>query len=150
MDLLAAFFYLLFVFLGCKIIRRLLKIPQISNLHLRYILITGCDTGFGNAIAKRLDILGCHIIATCLTESGETELRKSCSNKLHTIHMDVSNTESIKKAYDEVTKILPPGKGLLPAKLLMPNTKCFFKNLIHMRSSKRQFCSEKNTHTITM
>ena len=51
------------------------------------------------------------MIATCLTESGETELRKSSSQRLHTIHMDVSNSESVKKGYEEVTKILPSGKG---------------------------------------
>ena len=103
--------YLTLFIIIYKLIFRILKIPQISNLDSRYILITGCDTGFGNAIAKRLDTLRCHVIAACLTESGETELRKSCSNKLHTIHLDVSNTESVKKAYEEVTNILPCGKG---------------------------------------
>ena len=112
MDLLTAIFYLAIFAVAYKIILRILKIPRISNLDSRYILLTGCDTGFGNAIAKRLDALGCHVIAACLTESGETELRKSCSNKLHTIHMDVSSAESIQKAYDQVTKLIPDGKGL--------------------------------------
>ena len=112
MELLTTvFFYLALIYIVYKLIQKLLQIPQIGNLNSRYILVTGCDTGFGNAIAKRLDTLGCHVIAACLTESGETELHKSCSNKLHTIHLDVSNTESVKKAYDEVTKILPAGKG---------------------------------------
>ena len=89
----------------------LLTIPRITNIDYRYILITGCDTGFGNAIAKRLDALRCHVTTAWFTESGEMELRKSCSNKLHTIDLDVSNTESVKKAYEDVCKILPPGKG---------------------------------------
>ena len=97
--------------MGYKLIAKLLYVLQISNIESRYILITGCDTGFGNGLATRLDALGCQIIATCLTESGETELRKSCSQRLHTIHMDVSNSEGVKKGYEEVTKILPPGKG---------------------------------------
>ena len=112
-------FYVIFIFIGYKIIRRLLKIPQISNLDSQYILITGCDTGFGNAIAKRLDALGCHVIAACLMESGETELRKSCSNKLHTVHMDVSNPESVKKAYDQVKSMLPHGKGRCTKSVLL-------------------------------
>ena len=41
---------ILIIFILYKIIQRILKIPQISNLDSRYILITGCDTGFGNAI----------------------------------------------------------------------------------------------------
>ena len=111
MVFLAIVFCIVLIFLGNKLIAKLLYVLQISNIESRYILITGCDTGFGNGLAKRLDALGCHIIATCLTESGETELRKSCSQRLHTIHMDVSNSESVKKGYEEVTKILPPGKG---------------------------------------
>ena len=111
MDLFAVLFYVLLVFIGYKLIQRILQIPQISNLDSRYILITGCDTGFGNALAKRLDTLGCHVIAACLMESGEAELRKSCSNKLHTIHLNVSKTGSVKKAYDEVTNLLPHEKG---------------------------------------
>lgn len=111
MGLLTAVICLVLAYIGYKLIKKLLKIPQISDLDSRYILITGCDTGFGNATAKRLDALRCHVIAACLTESGETELRKSCSNKLHTIHLDVSNTENVKKAYQEVVKILPSGKG---------------------------------------
>ena len=111
MECLSTILYALLIYAGYRLIQGILKIPQISNLGSRYILVTGCDTGFGNAIVKRLDALGCHMIATCLTESGETELRKSCSQRLHTIHMDVSNSESVKKGYEEVTKILPPGKG---------------------------------------
>ena len=99
MEFITALCYFRIVIIIYKFIHKILKIPQISNLDSRYILITGCDTGFGNAIAKRLDALRCHVIAACLTESGETELRKSCSNKLHTIHLDVLNSESVKDAY---------------------------------------------------
>ena len=111
MDLLTVAFYVILIFFGCNLLNKLLYMLQISNLGSRYVLITGCDSGFGRALAKRLDDLGCHVIATCLTESGETDLRKSCSQRLHTIHMDVSNSESVKKGYEEVVKILPQGKG---------------------------------------
>ena len=111
MGFLAIAFCIVLIFLGCKVIAKLLYVPQISNIESRYILITGCDSGFGNGLAKRLDTLGCHVFATCLTESGETELRKSCSQRLHTIHMDVSNSESVKRGFEEVTKILPLGRG---------------------------------------
>ena len=113
MGFLAIVICIVLIFLGYKIIAKLLYVPQISNVESRYVLITGCDSGFGNGLAKRLDTLGCHVLATCLTKSGETELRKACSQRLHTIHMDVSNSESVRKGFDEVTKVLPSGKGTL-------------------------------------
>ena len=111
MDVATVVIYILIVFIAYKIIMKVLQIPWISNLDSRYILITGCSTGFGNALAKRLDVLGCHVIATCRTKDAETELCKTCSKKLHTIHLDVSNSESVRKAYEEVIDLLPAGKG---------------------------------------
>ena len=77
-----------------------------------YIQVTGCDTGFGNAAAKRLGEIGCHVIAGCLTEERETDLRKSSSEKLRTIQMDVSKRESVQKAFEFVTSTLPSESGM--------------------------------------
>ena len=55
--------------------------------------------------------MGCHVIACCLTEAGETDLRKACSGKLKTVSLDVSNHESVLQAYEKVKSILPSGKG---------------------------------------
>ena len=77
----------------------------------RYVLITGCDTGFGNALAKSLDNKGCHVFATCLTTKGVDDLKASCSERLRASIMDVSNSESIEKAFDEVKECLPNGAG---------------------------------------
>jgi len=84
----------------------------INDFADRYIFITGCDTGFGNLAAKRLDSTGCHVFAGCLTEKGETELRKSCSPRLITVNIDVSNSESVRNAFETVKSQLPPNKGL--------------------------------------
>ena len=35
------------------------------------VLITGCDTGIGNELAKYLDGLGFHVFAGCLDTSSE-------------------------------------------------------------------------------
>jgi len=74
--------------------------------------VTGCDTGFGNLLAKRLDSLGCHVFAGCLTETGETDLKKTCSSRLHTVSLDVSKPDSVRHAFEFVKNKLPPGKGL--------------------------------------
>lgn len=62
--------------------------------------ITGCDSGFGNNLAKHLDKLGFPVIAGCYTEKGEDELKKISSKRLTTVPLDVSNSESVKKAAD--------------------------------------------------
>ena len=77
----------------------------------RYIFITGCDTGFGNLLAKRLDRLGCHVFAGCLTESGGSELKAQCTANLHVVRLDVSNSASVRSAYEVVKAALPAGKG---------------------------------------
>jgi len=67
--------------------------------------------GFGKDIAKRLDAKGCHVFAGCLTEAGETDLKKTGSNRLHPISMDVSKPESVRRAFETIKGLLPAGKG---------------------------------------
>ncbi|GFQ81469.1 estradiol 17-beta-dehydrogenase 2 [Trichonephila clavata] len=64
------------------------------------VLITGCDTGFGNALAKQLDTKGFHVFASCLSKNspGADDLRKSCSDRLKVLEMDVTKDESVKDA----------------------------------------------------
>ena len=79
----------------------------------RYVLITGCDTGFGNALAKSLDSKGCHVFATCLTTKGAQSLRSCSSERLKTVMMDVTNSESIMASFREVQESIPQGAGTL-------------------------------------
>ncbi|GFT61038.1 estradiol 17-beta-dehydrogenase 2 [Nephila pilipes] len=64
------------------------------------VLITGCDTGFGNSLAKRLDSKGFHVFASCLNPNGPgaEDLRKSCSDRLKVLELDVTEDESVKQA----------------------------------------------------
>ena len=94
-----------------KLLDHFWRRPRIGSFESRYIFITGCDTGYGNLVAKRLDALGCHVFAACLTEQGETELKKLCSNRLHTVPLDVTKHDSVFKAYEYVKKNSPAGKN---------------------------------------
>ena len=40
------------------------------NIRGKYVLITGCDSGFGRATAIQLDKMGVCVLATCLTKEG--------------------------------------------------------------------------------
>uniref|UniRef100_A0A8C6Q6R0 Dehydrogenase/reductase (SDR family) member 9 n=1 Tax=Nothobranchius furzeri TaxID=105023 RepID=A0A8C6Q6R0_NOTFU len=70
---------------------------RVPNEGDKYVFITGCDSGFGNNLAKHLDKLGFRVIAGCYTEKGEIELKKVSSERLTTIPLDVTKSESIKK-----------------------------------------------------
>ncbi len=83
---------------------------RVSNKADKYVYITGCDSGFGNLLARHLDKLGFPVIAGCYTEKGEDELKKRTSDRLTTIQLDVSNSESVSKAA-AVIKTLVGQKG---------------------------------------
>ena len=75
----------------------------------KYVLITGCDHGFGRETAIRLDKMGARVLATCLTKEGEQSLKSVTSDKLKTFRMDVTNSQQIKDVYSEVKKEIPSG-----------------------------------------
>ena len=77
----------------------------------QYVLITGCDSGFGRATAIALDKMGVRVLATCLTTEGEQSLKSVTSDKLKTFQLDVTNSEQIKGALDKVNKLLVNGNA---------------------------------------
>ena len=89
--------------LSIYLVARLLPKPKI-DIKGKYVLITGCDTGFGRATAIELDRMGAHVLATCLTNEGEKSLKSVTSDKLKTFQMDVTNSERIKDVYEEIKK----------------------------------------------
>lgn len=106
------YIWILAIALGYIAIKWLLRQPRVGNLNDKYVFITGCDSGFGNLLAKKLDNLGMKVIAGCLTEKGETDLVKTSSNKLKTVFLDVTSESSVATAAEEVKKLLPKTKGL--------------------------------------
>lgn len=67
----------------------------VSHLQDKHVFITGCDSGFGNLLARQLDRRGMRVLAACLTEQGAEELRNKTSDRLETVILDVTKTESI-------------------------------------------------------
>lgn len=78
----------------------------------KFVITTGCDTGFGRAIAIQLDFLGAKVIATCLTEDGRASLRRVCSSRLRTVLLDISQSNQIQNVYEEVKRIIPEEEGM--------------------------------------
>ncbi|PNF35912.1 Short-chain dehydrogenase/reductase family 9C member 7 [Cryptotermes secundus] len=80
-------------------------LPDIKN---KAVLITGCDSGFGNELAKRLDKLGVTVFAGCLFPEGPgaVELKSISSGQLHILHLDVTKEDHVKRAVETVTNSL--------------------------------------------
>ncbi|CAI9168041.1 unnamed protein product [Rangifer tarandus platyrhynchus] len=74
----------------------------LSHLRDKFVFITGCDSGFGNLLARQLDLRGLRVLAACLTEQGAEQLRNQTSGRLQTVILDVTKTESIAAATEWV------------------------------------------------
>nr|XP_039273973.1 LOW QUALITY PROTEIN: retinol dehydrogenase 7-like [Styela clava] len=86
-----------------KFSRSFLKIDEISGKH---VFISGCDSGFGRALAERLDKRGVTVYAGCFFQNSVTALKNSCSPRMKPVVVDVTSTESVQNAADFVKKDL--------------------------------------------
>ena len=83
-----------------------------KNINGQFVLITGCDSGFGRETAIKLDKMGVHVLATCLTKEGEQSLKSVMSaDKLITFQMDVTNSQQIEEVFQKVKKLLDGKSG---------------------------------------
>lgn len=87
------------------------ELRRVSNIEDKYVYITGCDSGFGNLLARRLDKLDFNVIAGCYTDKGEDELKKAASKRLVTVHVDVSDSQSVSQAAARIGTVVGQ-KGL--------------------------------------
>lgn len=91
------FLYLLGLLVFYVLYRWVREMPRVPDKGNKYVYITGCDSGFGNLLARHLDQQGFRVIASCFTEKGEEDLKKSCSSRLTTVHLDVRSKDSVDK-----------------------------------------------------
>ncbi|XP_055552784.1 retinol dehydrogenase 16-like [Falco cherrug] len=91
--------YLAAVLVGLFLLRRWHRERQmVPGLSEKYVLITGCDSGFGHLLAQQLDARGLRVLAACLTETGAARLRAATSPRLQTLLLDVTSSQSIATA----------------------------------------------------
>lgn len=72
------------------------------------MLITGCDTGFGNLLARKLDRDGFKVFACCLFPDGDgaKQLKADCSSQLQIVKLDVTSDADVDEAYVQVERSL--------------------------------------------
>ncbi|XP_038075908.1 D-beta-hydroxybutyrate dehydrogenase, mitochondrial-like [Patiria miniata] len=105
----------IFVVASYLIAARVTSGGKIASTRGKSVLITGCDTGMGNALARRLDGLGFRVFAGCLSEHGEgaAGLRQGCSEKLTVIQLDVTSDKEVKEAVSLVEATLAKSGDVL-------------------------------------
>ena len=104
--LVASFFIFLFV------LWYFFRKPKVGDYNKKYVLITGCDSGFGKNNAIRLDELGFRVIAGCLTNEGKENLQGVCSDRLVSVLMDVTNSKQIQEVFT-IVKSMVSDKGMV-------------------------------------
>ncbi|XP_063352869.1 retinol dehydrogenase 1 [Pelmatolapia mariae] len=77
---------------------------KVDGFSQKHVLITGCDSGFGNLLAKQLDRKGFQVMAACLTEKGAADLAAAASPRLKAFLLDVTDSASIRKAVESVSR----------------------------------------------
>nr|CAD7578314.1 unnamed protein product [Timema californicum] len=94
----------LLVKLAANVLPRKL-LPDLEN---KAVFITGCDSGFGNLCARRLDALGTTVYAGCLMPEGvgAKELKDATSDRLHIVPLDVTKQDDVDKVVEHVRDTL--------------------------------------------
>ncbi|KAK3753823.1 hypothetical protein QZH41_005376 [Actinostola sp. cb2023] len=80
--------------------------PKVGDFSNKYVLITGCDSGFGKTTAIRLDQMGFHVISCCLTREGKENFQTVCSDRLVSVLMDVTDSKQIRDVFVQVKNIV--------------------------------------------
>jgi len=77
------------------------------NPNNKVVLISGCDSGFGNGAALELSRLGFKVIAGCYTPTGVNSFEGV--KNVTAIHLDITSQNSISEAFEVVKKQCPNG-----------------------------------------
>ncbi|XP_049776132.1 short-chain dehydrogenase/reductase family 9C member 7-like isoform X2 [Schistocerca cancellata] len=93
----------------------------VDRLHQRVVLITGCDSGFGEALARRLDSLGVPVVAGCLFPEGPGAQRlvQECSSRLRVVPLDVTSEQQVRDAVSSIRDSLD-GRGRTAMPIMSP------------------------------
>ncbi|XP_018584382.1 retinol dehydrogenase 7-like [Scleropages formosus] len=85
-----------------SLVREALKIDGVRD---KCVLVTGCDSGFGNHVARQLDRRGFQVIATCMTEKGCSDLEAAASPNLRTVLLNLTDGASLDRVVELVRSV---------------------------------------------
>ncbi|XP_022307314.2 retinol dehydrogenase 7-like [Crassostrea virginica] len=92
-------------FAGCCLL--IYSILPASHLSVgnKAVLVTGCDSGIGHAVVRKLDSIGMRVYAACLDTNspGAISLHNNCSENVHILQLDVTNKKDIENVVSFIT-----------------------------------------------
>lgn len=93
-----------------RLLRRTVIKKKMLSPRDKSVLVTGCDSGFGLLISKKLDARGYHVFAGCLFPDGDgaQELKRCCSKRLTVLKLDVTNDCEVSNAVNAIKKSSTP------------------------------------------
>ena len=65
----------------------------------KYVLISGCDTGFGHLLAIELDKQGFNVFASIYNKDNETSMKNELSSRAIVFCLDITQQEQVDAAY---------------------------------------------------
>ncbi|UJR14371.1 hypothetical protein I4U23_001367 [Adineta vaga] len=73
------------------------------NPNGKYVLISGCDSGFGHGLALELDKQGFHVVAGVFLPESIVSLKNKLSPKATVFRLDITKQEDIDAAFELIT-----------------------------------------------
>ncbi|UJR14369.1 hypothetical protein I4U23_001365 [Adineta vaga] len=90
------------LYIGFRIYQRYFPAPNI-NPNGKYVLISGCDSGFGHGLALELDKQGFHVLAGVFLPESIVSLKDKLSPKATVFRLDITKQEDIDAAFELIT-----------------------------------------------
>ena len=92
---------ILIIYVGYRLYRHLFPLPDI-NPNAKYVLITGCDTGLGHALAVELDKQGFYVLAGLFHPDNEERVTGQLSTRATVFPLDITQKDEVNSTYEMV------------------------------------------------
>ncbi|CAF1226461.1 unnamed protein product [Rotaria sp. Silwood1] len=95
--------FIVVLFFSYRLYEHFFPTPNI-NPNGKYVLISGCDSGFGNGLAIELDKQGFNVFAGVFLPDNVAFLREKLSSKATVFRLDITKQQDIDGAFELVNK----------------------------------------------
>ncbi|CAF1020936.1 unnamed protein product [Adineta steineri] len=98
----------IFIYISYRVYQNFYPTPDIDPRN-KYVLISGCDSGFGHGLAIELDKQGFNVLAGVYSSNSKDSLGQILSSRATIFQLDITRQEDIDAAYELVsnkTKVL--------------------------------------------
>ncbi|CAF2621809.1 unnamed protein product [Rotaria sp. Silwood2] len=97
------FGFAIFIYVAYELYKHFFPAPNVDP-NGKYVLISGCDSGFGNALAIELDRQGFNVFAGIYSEDSKPVLTKQLSSRATVFLLDITRQQDIDSAYELIKR----------------------------------------------